>query len=85
MLLRILPDEQLPRRLAPHLAGHDARTVQQETWAGLNNGALLDRLGSSTGGTTQGHARPKHHAMPLLTRIVTMVTILVIHEFEVLL
>ena len=39
--LRILLDEQLPRRLARHLTGHDARTVQQEGWSGLKNGALL--------------------------------------------
>lgn len=39
--MRILLDEQLPRRLAPHLLGHDVRTVQQESWAGLKNGVLL--------------------------------------------
>ena len=43
MLLRILLDEQLPRQLAPYLIGHDARTVQQESWAGLKNGALLTK------------------------------------------
>ena len=41
MLLRILIDEQLPRQLAPYLVGHDARTVEQEIWAGLKNGELL--------------------------------------------
>lgn len=39
--MRILLDEQLPRQLAPYLNGHDARTVQQESWAGLKNGVLL--------------------------------------------
>jgi len=39
--VRILLDEQLPRQLAPFLVGHDVRTVQQESWAGLKNGALL--------------------------------------------
>jgi hypothetical protein len=39
--LRILIDEQLPRQLAAYLVGYDARTVQQESWAGLKNGALL--------------------------------------------
>ena len=39
--MRILLDEQLPRQLAPFLVGHDVRTVQQESWAGLKNGALL--------------------------------------------
>lgn len=41
MPVRILLDEQLPRQLAPYLIGHDARTVQQESWAGLKNGVLL--------------------------------------------
>ena len=41
--MRILIDEQLPRQLAPYLIGHDARTVQQESWAGLKNGALLTK------------------------------------------
>ncbi len=39
--MRILLDEQLPRQLAPYLIGHEARTVQQESWAGLKNGVLL--------------------------------------------
>ena len=43
MLLRILIDEQLPRQLAQYLVGQDARTVQQESWAGLKNGALLTK------------------------------------------
>ena len=41
MPVRILLDEQLPRQLAPYLVGHDVRTVQQESWAGLKNGQLL--------------------------------------------
>jgi Domain of unknown function (DUF5615) len=41
--VRILLDEQLPRQLASYLVGHDARTVQQESWAGLKNGALLTK------------------------------------------
>ena len=43
MPVRILLDEQLPRQLAPYLVGHEARTVQQESWAGLKNGVLLNR------------------------------------------
>jgi len=39
--VRVLLDEQLPRRLTRRLIGHDVRTVQQEAWAGLKNGALL--------------------------------------------
>jgi hypothetical protein len=40
--VRVLLDEQLPRQLARHLVGHDVRTVQQQSWAGLKNGALLN-------------------------------------------
>lgn len=39
--MRVLLDEQLPRQLAPYLVGHEVRTVQQQSWAGLKNGALL--------------------------------------------
>jgi hypothetical protein len=39
----VLLDEQLPRQLSQHLIGHEVRTVQQESWAGLKNGELLDR------------------------------------------
>jgi len=40
--VRVLLDEQLPRQLAPALIGFDVRTVSQESWKGLKNGALLD-------------------------------------------
>ena len=40
--MRVLLDEQLPRQLAPLLAGHEVRTVQQQSWAGLKNGQLLE-------------------------------------------
>jgi hypothetical protein len=43
VLVRILLDEQLPRQLAMYLVGHEVRTVQQESWAGLKNGELLAR------------------------------------------
>ena len=39
--MRILLDEQLPRQLAPYLIGHEVRTVKEQAWAGLKNGALL--------------------------------------------
>ncbi len=39
--MRVLLDEQLPRQLARHLPGHEIRTVQQQSWAGRKNGALL--------------------------------------------
>ena len=41
--MRVLLDEQLPRQLARELVGHDVRTVQQQGWAGLKNGELLQR------------------------------------------
>jgi hypothetical protein len=39
--VRVLLDEQLPRQPLPHLIGHEARTVQQQGWAGQKNGDLL--------------------------------------------
>ena len=39
--MRVLLDEQLPRQLAQQLSGHEVRTVQQQGWAGLQNGELL--------------------------------------------
>ena len=41
--MRILLDECLPRELADELVGHEVRTVQQEGWSSLENGALLSR------------------------------------------
>lgn len=41
--MRVLLDEQLPKRLARELIGHGVRTVQQQGWAGLTNGELLAR------------------------------------------
>ena len=38
--MRVLLDEQLPRRLARELVGHDVRTVQQQRWAGLKNATI---------------------------------------------
>src|SRR5262249_12805371 len=45
--MRILLDEQLPRRLARHIRGHHVRTVQQQSWSGLRNGELLRRAAAS--------------------------------------
>ena len=39
--MRLLLDECVPKRLKRELPGHDARTVQDLGWAGINNGALL--------------------------------------------
>jgi hypothetical protein len=44
--MRILLDEDLPRRLAPLLIGHRVTTVPQAGWAGVKNGELL-RLAAS--------------------------------------
>ena len=41
--MRILLDEQLPRQLAPYFVGHHVRTTQEQGWAGLKNGALLEQ------------------------------------------
>ncbi len=39
--MRILLDEDLPRRLAAMLVGHEGSTVQRRGWAGIKNGELL--------------------------------------------
>ena len=39
--MRILLDEDFPRRLGKHLADHEVSTVQQNGWSGLMNGKLL--------------------------------------------
>lgn len=39
--MRILLDENLPRKLAAHLIGHECRTVVQCGWSGEKNGDLL--------------------------------------------
>lgn len=39
--MRVLLDECLPRKLKQELGGHEVRTAQEEGWAGLKNGALL--------------------------------------------
>lgn len=39
--MRVLIDENLPRKLASYLQGHDCRTVTECGWAGRKNGELL--------------------------------------------
>jgi predicted nuclease of predicted toxin-antitoxin system len=39
--MRILLDENLPRKLAAHLSGHECRTVVQCEWPGKQIGELL--------------------------------------------
>jgi predicted nuclease of predicted toxin-antitoxin system len=39
--MRILLDEDIPRRLAALLVGHEVSTVQRSGWSGVKNGRLL--------------------------------------------
>ena len=39
--MTVLLDENLPRKLAGHLAGHHCRTVAESGWSGKKNGDLL--------------------------------------------
>ena len=39
--MKILLDENLPRKLARHLSGHECRTVVECGWSGKKNGDLL--------------------------------------------
>ena len=44
--MRILLDEDLPRRLAALLVGHEVSTVPRRGWAGIKNGKLLGLAGA---------------------------------------
>ena len=39
--MRILPDESLPKDLAPLISGHDVTTVRAARWSSIKNGKLL--------------------------------------------
>ncbi|MCL4795449.1 MAG: DUF5615 family PIN-like protein [Bryobacteraceae bacterium] len=39
--MRVLLDENLPRKLAGHLPGHECRSVVECGWSGKKNGELL--------------------------------------------
>ena len=39
--MRILLDEDVPRRLGSMLSGHEVSTVPRSGWAGIKNGKLL--------------------------------------------
>ena len=44
--MRILLDEDLPRRLGPLLVGHEPVSVQRAGWSGIKNGKLLALAGT---------------------------------------
>lgn len=44
--MRILLDEDLPRRLDALLIGHEVSTVQRRGWSGIKNGKLLALAGA---------------------------------------
>lgn len=44
--MKLILDECLPRRLLKDLSNHSATTVPRQGWAGVTNGALLERVGS---------------------------------------
>jgi predicted nuclease of predicted toxin-antitoxin system len=44
--MRVLLDECVPRKLRSELPGHDVETVAEMGWAGMKNGALLQRAAS---------------------------------------
>ena len=41
--MRVLLDECVPRGLRQDLSGHEVKTVAEMGWAGVKNGALLER------------------------------------------
>ena len=44
--MRVILDECLPRRLLRDLPDHVVTTVPRQGWAGVTNGALLERVQS---------------------------------------
>jgi hypothetical protein len=42
--LKVLFDEDVPRKLARSLPGHDIHTVVSMQWGGVKNGALLELI-----------------------------------------
>ena len=42
--MKVILDECLPRRLLRDLLDHSATTVPRQGWAGVTNGALLERI-----------------------------------------
>jgi len=45
--MRILIDECLPARLRHEIPGHEARTIKQAGWLGIENGTLLKLVADS--------------------------------------
>ena len=43
--MRVLLDEDVPRKLIPFLTGHTIQTVVGMAWGGVKNGALLALIG----------------------------------------
>jgi hypothetical protein len=41
--MRVLLDECFPRGLRKELSGHEVKTVREAGWAGVKNGALMER------------------------------------------
>ena len=44
--MRVLLDGNLPRKLGRLLSGHEGRTIHEEGWSNLSNGALLEHVRS---------------------------------------
>lgn len=42
--MKIIIDENVPHPLLRHLSHHQVTSVQHEGWAGIQNGALLQRI-----------------------------------------
>jgi predicted nuclease of predicted toxin-antitoxin system len=42
--MRLLLDENLPKRLKADFADHEIYTVRDQEWNGLKNGQLLQRM-----------------------------------------
>jgi hypothetical protein len=57
---RVLLDENIPRTLARDLQEFEVRTVQEEGWSGLTNGALLRSASAAFDVLVTGDKRLEH-------------------------
>lgn len=70
--MRILLDEQLPRRLTGALPDHEVRTTQQEGWAGISNGELLRRAATQRFDVLVAPSNTLEDRLPLIPSVLAL-------------
>ncbi|SRR6266571_3427318 len=82
--MRILLDESLPRDLGKEIPGHEATTVQQAGWAGLENGELLRRAAERFDVLVSGDQNIEYQQNPALLPIPVVILVAVSNRIEAL-